>query len=195
MSMSLPNPQVDFYFRKSQKWPQELETLRALLLGCGLSEELKWGVPCYTSQHRNVVLLHQFKEYCAVLFPKGVLLADPHKLLVQQTANSQTARQLRFTSVGEITALAPVLQAYVAEATEKAGLRVDFKPSTEFTIPAEFQEKLDETPALKTAFQALTPGRQRAYLLHFAAPKQAQTRQARVEKCVQRIFDGQGLND
>jgi uncharacterized protein YdeI (YjbR/CyaY-like superfamily) len=191
------NPKVDFYFDKDKKWQQELEQLRMIILDCGLTEELKWGVPCYTFQRNNIVLIHTFKEYCAILFFKGVLLNDANGILVQQTENVQAARQIRFTNVREIVEMLPTLKAYIYEAieVEKAGLKVDFKKTGEFTVPEEFQNKLDEIPALKTAFDALTPGRQKAYLLHFAAPKQSKTREARVEKCMQQILEGQGLND
>ena len=191
------NPKVDFYFNKAQKWQQELEQLRMIILDCGLTEELKWGVPCYTFHGDNIVLIHTFKEYCAILFFKGVLLNDANGILVQQTENVQAARQIRFTNVREIVQMLPTLKAYIYEAieVEKAGLKVDFKKTAEFTVPEEFQNKLDEMAALKTAFDALTPGRQKAYLLHFAAPKQSKTREARVEKCMQQILEGQGLND
>lgn len=191
------NPKVDFYFNNGKKWQQELEQLRMIILNCGLTEELKWGVPCYTFQGDNIVLIHTFKEYCAILFFKGALLNDANGILVQQTENVQAARQIRFTNVGEIVETLPTLKAYVYEAVEveRAGLKVDFKKTAEFTVAEELQNKLDEMPALKTAFNALTPGRQKAYLLHFAAPKQSKTRQARVEKCMQQILEGQGLND
>ncbi|MES2734424.1 MAG: YdeI family protein [Bacteroidota bacterium] len=191
------NPKVDFYFSKTQKWQQELEHLRMLVLDCGLTEELKWGVPCYTFQKSNLVLIHVFKEYCALLFVKGALLNDANGILIQQTENTQAARQIRFTHVGEIVEMKPILKAYIYEAieVEKAGLKVNFKKNTEFIIPEEFQQKLDEIPALKTAFDTLTPGRQRAYLLYFSAPKQAKTRESRVEKCMQQILQGKGLND
>lgn len=191
------NPKVDFYFNNGKKWQQELEQLRMIILNCGLTEELKWGVPCYTFQGVNIVLIHTFKEYCAILFFKGALLNDANGILVQQTENVQAARQIRFTNVGEIVETLPILKAYIYEAieVEKAGLKVDFKKTAEFTVAEEFQNKLDEMPALKIAFNALTPGRQKAYLLHFAAPKQSKTREARVEKCMQQILEGQGLND
>ena len=191
------NPKVDFYFNKGKKWQQELEQLRMIILDCGLNEELKWRVPCYTFHGDNIVLIHTFKEYCAILFFKGVLLNDAKGILVQQTKNVQAARQIRFTNVREIVEMLPTLKAYIYEAieVEKAGLKVDFKKTAEFTVPEEFQNKLDEMAALKTAFDALTPGRQKAYLLHFAAPKQSKTREARVEKCMQQILEGQGLND
>src|SRR5258705_3857648 len=173
------NPKVDWYFSKNKKWQEEIETLRTLVLDCGLNEELKWGCPCYTFQKRNIVLIHVFKEYCALLFFKGVLLKDADGILVQQTRNVQAARQIRFTNVREIVKLKPILKAYVHEAieVEKAGLKVDLKKSTEFIMPEEFQNKLDKTPALKTAFHELTQGRQIANLLHFSAPKQSKTRE------------------
>lgn len=191
------NPKVDFYFSKAKRWQEELEKLRIIVLECGLTEELKWGVPCYTFQNRNVVLLHVFKEYCALLFFKGALLKDPNGILIQQTKNVQAARQIRFTNVRGIVKMKPILKAYIREAVEveKAGLKVSFRKTTEFIIPEEFQNELDRSPALKTAFDALTPGRQRAYILHFSAPKQSRTREARVEKCMQQILNGRGLND
>ncbi|MDO7847550.1 DUF1801 domain-containing protein [Hymenobacter sp. M29] len=197
MEASSTNPKVDFYFNKAEKWQAELEILRTIVLDCGLSEELKWGVPCYTFQDSNVVLIHAFKGYCAVLFPKGALLKDPNGILIQQTENTQAARQIRFTGLQEIADREFSIKAYIREAIEieKAGLKVPLKDASELQIPAEFQQKLEETPALTTAFRALTPGRQRAYLLHFAAPKQAQTRAARVEKCTPQILKGKGLNE
>ena len=191
------NPKVDWYFTKSEKWQAELEQLRAIALDCGLTEELKWGCPCYALQKSNIVLIHEFKEYCAFLFFKGALLNDANGLLIQQTENVQAARQIRFTSVKQIIEKADILKAYIFEAieVEKAGLKVALKKPTEFKIAEEFQNKMAELPALKTAFEALTPGRQRAYLLHFAAPKQAKTRESRVENCVEQIFNGKGLND
>ncbi len=191
------NPKVDFFFSKAKNWQEELEQLRMIVLNCGLTEELKWGVPCYTFEKRNIVLIHGFKEYCALLFFKGALLNDAKGILIQQTKNVQAARQIRFTSVREIVKLKPILKAYIYEAieVEKAGLKVNFKKTTEFKIPEDFQNKLDEIPALKTAFDALTPGRQRAYNLYFSAPKQSKTRESRVEKCMQQILNGKGLND
>lgn len=190
------NPKVDFYFSKA-RWQKELEQLRTIVLDCGLNEELKWGVPCYTFQKRNIVLIHIFKEYCALLFFKGSLLNDTNGILIQQTENVQVARQIRFTNVREITKMATTLKAYIYEAieVEKAGLKGNFKKSSEFIIPEEFQKKLNKSAALKTAFNALTPGRQRAYILYFSAPKQSKTREARVEKCKQQILNGKGLND
>src|SRR6266496_3351542 len=191
------NPKVDWFFDKATKWQKEYEKLRAILLDCGLTEELKWGCPCYMFEKRNIVLIHGFKEYCALLFFKGVLLNDANGILIQQTENVQTARQIRFTNLKEIVKMKPILKAYIYEAieVEKAGLKVNFKKTTEFIIPEEFQDKLDEIPALKTAFDALTPGRQRAYVLYFSAPKQSKTREARVGKCMQQILSGKGLND
>jgi uncharacterized protein YdeI (YjbR/CyaY-like superfamily) len=195
--MNSSNPKVDFYFNKSKKWRAELERLRTIILDCGLTEELKWGCPCYTFEKRNIVLIHGFKEYCALLFFKGALLNDANGILIQQTENVQAARQIRFTKVREIVKLKPILKAYINEAieVEKAGLKVHFKKATEFKLPEEFQNKLNEIPGLKTAFHALTPGRQRAYILYFSAPKQSRTREARVEKCLPQILIGKGLND
>src|SRR5947199_860775 len=191
------NPKVDEYLRKAKKWQKEFEKLRAIVLDCGLTEELKWGKPCYSFQESNIVLIHGFKEYCALLFMKGALLKDPKGILVQQTENVQAARQIRFTNVREIVEMEPVLKAYIKEAikVEKAGLEVNYKKTSEFVIPEEFQNRLDESPALKTAFAALTPARQRGYILYFSVAKQSKTREARVEKCVQPILDGKGLND
>lgn len=191
------NPKVDFYFNKAKKWQEELEQLRTFVLDCGLTEELKWGVPCYTFEKRNIVLIHVFKEYCALLFFKGALLNDANGILIQQTKNVQAARQIRFTSVREIVKMKPILKAYIYEAieVEKAGLKVNLKKTTEFTIPEEFQNKLDKIPILKAAFDALTPGRQRAYILYFSAPKQSKTRESRIEKCMQQILNGKGLNE
>lgn len=194
---SMMNPKVDFYFDKSTRWQEEVRALRTIVLDCGLTEELKWGVPCYTFQNSNVVLIHDFKEYCALLFVKGSLLQDPQGILIQQTENVQAARQVRFTHIREIVAIGPTLKACIYEAieVEKAGLKVSLKKTNEYPIPEEFQARLDNTPGLKTAFGALTPGRQRAYILHFSAPKQAKTRTARVEKYVPHILSGKGLND
>jgi uncharacterized protein YdeI (YjbR/CyaY-like superfamily) len=191
------NPKVDKYLRKAKKWQKEFEKLRMICLDCGLTEELKWGHPCYTSQKSNIVLIHGFKEYCALLFFKGALLKDPKGILIQQTKNVQAARQIRFTNVRAIVEMEPILKAYIHEAIEvdKAGLEVSYKRTSEFKMPEEFQRKLDEMPALKTAFEALTPGRQRGYLLYFSAPKQSKTRGSRVEKCLQQILNGKGLND
>lgn len=195
--MNRTNPKVDFYFSKAKKWREELEKLRRILLDCALTEELKWGCPCYTFQNSNIVLIHVFKEYCALLFFKGALLKDANGILVQQTKNVQAARQTRFTSVREITEMKTTLKAYVHEAieVEKAGLKVKLKKTTEFETPEEFQNKLDDIPALRTAFDALTPGRQRAYILYFSAPKQSKTRESRIEKCMRLILNGKGLDD
>jgi uncharacterized protein YdeI (YjbR/CyaY-like superfamily) len=195
--MNSMNPKVDWYFNKTEKWQKEIKKLRTIILDCQLTEELKWGVPCYTFQKSNIVLIHVFKEYCAILFIKGVLLRDVHSLLIQQTENVQAARQIRFTNVREIVELEPILKAYVREAieVEKAGLKVNYKKATEFIIPEEFITKLEEVPGLQDAFDALTPGRQRAYILYFSAPKQSKTRESRVEKCMQQILNGKGLND
>ena len=190
------NPSVDFYFKKD-KWQKELEQLRMIVLDCGLVEELKWGVPCYMFQKANIVLIHVFKEYCALLFFKGALLKNTNGILIQQTQHVQAARQIRFTNVREIVKLERILKAHIYEAieVEKAGLKVNLKKTTEFNIPEEFQNKLDKTPTLKTAFKALTPGRQRAYLLYFSAPKQSKTRESRIVKYMQQILKGKGLND
>jgi len=195
--MNKMNPKVDFFFNKAGKWQGEYEKLRTIVLDCGLTEALKWGVPCYTLQESNVVLIHGFKEYCALLFHKGALLADPEGILIQQTANVQSARQIRFTSVQQIVEMEATLKAYIVEAiaAEKAGLEVEFKQTEDFPMVEEFIDKLEEVPALQDAFEALTPGRQRGYLLHFAAAKQAKTRLSRIEKCIPKIFDGKGLND
>lgn len=191
------NPTVDFYFDKAKKWQEEFEQLRTIVLDCGLSEELKWGCPCYTSGKSNIVLIHGFKEYCALLFFKGALLKDTAGILIQQTENVQSARQVRFTDVKEIVKLKTRLKAYIHEAVEveKAGLKVTLKKTSEYEIPQEFKNKLNKTPTLKTAFYALTPGRQRAYLFYFSQAKQSATRMARVEKCIPQILAGKGLDD
>ena len=195
--MNRMNPKVDFYFNKAKKWQEEIERLRMIVLDCGLTEELKWGVPCYTFQKSNIVLIHVFKEYCALLFFKGALLNDAKGILIQQTKNVQAARQIRFTNVREIVKMQSILKAYIHEAieVEKAGLKVPPKKTKEFDIPEEFQNKLNKNPALKKAFSVLTPGRQRAYLLYFSQPKQSKTREARVEKFIPQILNGKGLND
>jgi len=191
------NSKVDWFFNKATKWQEEYERLRVIALDCGLTEELKWGCPCYTLNGQNIVLIHGFKEYCACLFFKGALLNDSHGVLIQQTKDVQSARQVRFKNVVEIEELAPVLKAYIFEAieVEKAGLKVELKTTADFDIPAEFQSKLDRIPALKTAFEALTPGRQRGYLFYFNQAKQSKTRDARVEKCIPKILDGKGMED
>jgi len=195
--MNETNPKVDFYFNKAEKWKQEVAKLRTIALGCGLTEELKWGCPCYALGKSNIVLIHDFKEYCAFLFFKGVLLNDAQSILIQQTENVQVARQARFTSVQQIVELEATLKAYIYEAieVEKAGLKPELKKTTEFPMADEFQEKLDAIHALKTAFEALTPGRQRGYLLYFSAAKQAKTREERVEKYIPKILSGKGLED
>ncbi len=191
------NPKVDVFLSKAKKWRKEFEKLRMIILDCPLTEELKWGVPCYTFQKKNVVLIHGFKEYCSILFVKGALLNDANGVLIQQTENVQAARQIRFTNVREIARMEPILKAYIHEAIEieKAGLKVNFKKTSEFIVPEEFQNKLDGIPALKTAFDALTSGRQRAYIFYFSQPKQSKTRASRVQKCMRQILDGKGLND
>ncbi len=191
------NPKVDAYLSKAKKWKEEFEALRMIALDCQLTEELKWGVPCYTFQDSNVMLIHGFKEYCALLFFKGALLKDAKRILITQTENTQAARQIRFTNVEEIIKMKSVLKSYIAEAikVEKSGLKVPFKKTAEFAMPDEFKNKLDTIPALKTAFESLTPGRQRAYLLHFSSAKQSKTREARIEKCMPQILNGKGLDD
>jgi len=195
--MTGKNPKVDALLRRATKWKEEFETLRTIVLDCQLTEEVKWYQPCYTFQKRNIVLIHGFKEYCALLFFKGVLLKDPKRILIQQTENVQAGRQIRFTNVREIIKLKPDLQVYIREAieVEKAGLKVKLRKTADFKIPEEFNKKLDELPALKTAFEALTPGRQRGYIFHFAQAKQSKTREARIERCMQQIFQGRGLDD
>ncbi|WP_281231761.1 YdeI/OmpD-associated family protein [Flavobacterium gelatinilyticum] len=197
MSSNSANPKVDFYFDKADKWQKELEQLRIIALDCQLTEELKWGSPCYTLGNRNIVLIHAFKEYCAFLFFKGALLKDTDNILIQQSENVQAARQIRFLGLQEIVDLKAVLKTYIYQAIEieKAGLKVELKKTNEFPVSDEFQNKLDEMPDLKKAFYDLTPGRQRAYLLHFSQPKQSKTREARVEKSISDILKGKGLND
>jgi uncharacterized protein YdeI (YjbR/CyaY-like superfamily) len=191
------NPKVDAYLSKAKAWREEMTALRAIALDCQLTEEFKWGHPCYALEKSNIVLIHAFKEYCAFLFFKGALLKDAKGILVQQTENVQVARQIRFTNEREITKMEATLKAYIREAikVEKSGLKVELKKTEEFGVAEEFQYQLDRDPALRNAFAALTPGRQRAYLLHFSAPKQSKTRESRVEKCIPLIFDGMGLND
>ncbi|TKK68979.1 hypothetical protein FC093_09820 [Ilyomonas limi] len=191
------NPKVDWFFNKETNWQEEYATLRTIVLDCGLTEELKWGVPCYTFQKSNIVLIHGFKEYCALLFHKGALLADGHNILIQQTEYVQAARQIRFKNLAEIEEKATILKAYIYEAmeVEKAGLKVAFKKTTEYNIPEEFQKRLDENKALKTAFERLTPGRQRGYLLYFSQPKQPKTRMLRIEKSIAQMLAGKGLDD
>ena len=191
------NPELDFFYNKDGKWQDAYKQLRMIVLDCGLSEELKWGKPCYTYKHTNIVLIHGFKEYCALLFHKGALLKDTNGILVQQTENVQAARQIRFTNVEEIAGMEATLKAYIFEAieVEKSGLKIDFKKTKEYKVPKEFEDILKEIPELKTAFESLTPGRQRGYLLHFSQPKQSTTRISRIEKCMEQILNGKGLND
>jgi uncharacterized protein YdeI (YjbR/CyaY-like superfamily) len=195
--MNIMNPKVDGYLRRAKKWQEEMEKLRRIILDCQLTEELKWGKPCYTFQKTNIVLIVGFKEYCALIFCKGALLNDAHGLLIKPGENTQAGRQIRLTNVREIVEMEPILKAYIYEAmeAEKAGLKVNFTKNTELIFPEEFQNKLDEIPALKTAFDALTPGRQRAYHLYFSAAKQSKTRESRVEKCLPQILNGKGLDD
>ena len=195
--MNAMNPKVDAFINRAAQWQEEFRELRKIILDCGLVEELKWGVPSYTFEEKNVVLIHGFKEYCAILFVKGVLLKDTLSILIQQTENVQSARQIRFTDASEIVEMENVLKAYIKEAieVEKAGLKVKLKNTSEYFIPEELQNKLDEIPALKTAFEALTPGRQRAYIYFISQPKQSKTRELRVEKYIPQILAGKGLND
>jgi uncharacterized protein YdeI (YjbR/CyaY-like superfamily) len=190
------NTKADFYFNKG-KWQKETQQLRKIVLDCDLKEELKWGCPCYTFEGKNIVLIHVFKEYFALLFFKGALLNDPEKILIQQTENVQSARQIRFTNLQEIVKMAQVIKAYIYQAVEveEAGLKVPLKKTKDFTVPEELQDKLNEMPSLKTAFEALTPGRQRGYIFYFSQPKQSKTREARVEKYLPKILDGKGLDD
>ncbi|MGR6761137.1 YdeI/OmpD-associated family protein [Paenibacillus sp. T2-29] len=191
------NPKVDAYLDKVKKWKAEMEKLRAIMLDCQLTEELKWGKPCYMFQNSNIAIIQGFKEHCALMFFKGALLKDPNGILIKPGEDTQAGRQIRFTNVEGIVEMEAILKDYINEAieVEKAGLKVDFKKNTELIFPEEFQAKLDEDPALKTAFAALTPGRQRAYVMHFSAPKQSKTRESRIEKCMQDILNGKGLND
>ena len=197
MKKSEMNPKVDRFFSQAKKWREEMEALREIVLACEVTEELKWGKPCYTVDDKNVVIIHEFKEYCALLFCKGALLKDPKGILIQQTENVQAGRQIRFTSLPGIGKLAPVLKAYIKEAiaVEKAGLEVKYKKTSDFPVVEEFQEALNGDGALRKAFAGLTPGRQRGYLLYFAAAKQSKTREARIEKCTPLIFEGKGWNE
>ena len=197
MSMNKMNPKVDWYFTKAKKWQDEIVKLRTIILDCGLTEELKWGCPCYAYQNNNIVLIHVFKDYCAVLFMKGALLNDAENILVQQTKNVQSARQIRFTNIREIIEQQAVLKAYVHEAieVEKAGLKVEFKKTAAFDMPEEFKNKLNKIATLKTAFHSLTPGRQRGYLLYFSSAKQSKTREARIAKYIPQILKGKGIDD
>jgi uncharacterized protein YdeI (YjbR/CyaY-like superfamily) len=191
------NPKVDEFLSKAKKWQEEMKQLRMIILDCGLTEELKWRQPCYTFQESNIAIIGGFKEYCALMFFKGALLKDPNNILIRQTENVQASRQIRFTNVQEIIEMKAILKSYIYEAieVEKTGLEIDFKETREFVIPEEFQKKLNENTLLKTAFEALTPGRQRAYILYFSAPKQSKTRESRIEKYVKQILNGKGLND
>jgi uncharacterized protein YdeI (YjbR/CyaY-like superfamily) len=191
------NPKVDFYFNKGKKWQEEVNKLRMIVLDCGLEEELKWGNPCYTFQKKNIVLIHVFKEYCALLFFKGALLHDTEGILIRQTENVQVPRQVRFTNLRDIVKKEAALKAYIYQAieVERAGLKAPLKKTAEYSMPEEFQKRLNKTAGLKTAFKALTPGRQRAYLLYFSAPKLAKTRESRVEKYTRQILRGKGLDD
>jgi uncharacterized protein YdeI (YjbR/CyaY-like superfamily) len=197
MKKGATNPKVDEFLSETEKWREEFLKLRTVVLDCGLTEELKWGVPCYTFQGRNVVLIHGFKEYCAILFFKGALLSDARGILMRQTENVQASRQIRFKNAREICEMEEALKAYINEAIEieRSGREVEFKKSTEYEIPEEFQKRLEGDPHLKAAFEALTPGRQRAYILYFSEPKQSKTRESRIEKCAPKILGGKGLND
>jgi len=191
------NPKLDWFFSKAGKWQKEFELLRTIILGCDLKEELKWGQPCYSFEKSNIVLIHGFKEYCALLFFKGVLLKDPKNILIQQTANVQAARQVRFSNIQEIVKMKTTFKKYIYEAieVEEAGVKVPLKKTSAFKIPEEFQNALERTPGLKKAFYALTPGRQRGYLLYFSSAKQSKTREGRIEKYRKKILDGKGLDD
>lgn len=191
------NPKVNFFFENAGQWQEEFEKLRTIALSTELTEDLKWGCPCYTYEGKNIFLIHGFKEYCALLFFKGALMKDPDHLLIQQSKNVQAARQIRFTEAAQISGLEQVLRSYMFEAVEieESGAKVEMKKTKEFEMAEEFRNKLDQNPALQEAFKALTPGRQRAYLLHFSSAKQAKTREARIEKCIPQIMDGMGLND
>lgn len=191
------NPKVDWFFNETSKWKEAYSELRALVLDCKLAEELKWGCPCYTNGKSNIVLIHGFKDYCALLFMQGALLKDPKKILVQQTKNVQSARQIRFKNIDEILKNGSTIKLYIKEAIEldKAGLKVELKKTAEYKMPEEFKNVLDDMPELYTAFNALSPGRQKGYLLYFSAPKQVKTKKARIEKYLQHILDGKGLDD
>ncbi len=195
--MNATNPKLDWFFDKETKWQKEFEKLRTIILDCGLDEELKWGQACYTFEGRNIVLIHGFKEYCALLFFKGALLKDPNGILIQQTENVQSGRQIRFTNVKEIAKMERMLKTYIYEAieVERAGLKVKLKKTSEFKVPDEFQNKLNKSKSLKTAFNALSPGRQRGYLFYFSQPKLSKTRVSRIEKYIPQILNGKGLND
>ena len=191
------NPKLNSFFNKATKWQEEYEILRTFVLDCGLTEDLKWGVPCYSFQNSNVVLIHGFKDYCALLFHKGVLLNDTNNILIQQTEHVQSARQIRFANLHEIIDLKPTIKAYIFEAieVEKAGLEVKMKKTSEFKMPEEFKKALENNSDLESAFKTLTPGRQRGYLIHFSQAKQSKTRESRIEKCIPNILNGKGLSD
>jgi uncharacterized protein YdeI (YjbR/CyaY-like superfamily) len=191
------NPKVDWFFDKSTKWQEAYQELRELALSFELTEELKWGCPCYTIGKSNIFLIHGFKDYCALLFMQGALLKDKKNILIQQTENVQSARQIRFANIEEILKNKSTIKSYIKEAIQldKAGLKVELKKTTEFKMPDEFQSALNEMSELKTAFEALTPGRQRGYLLYFSSAKQSKTRNERVEKYIPKILDGKGLDD
>ena len=191
------NPKVDEYLEKSKTWREELAKLRAIILDCHLTEDLKWGKPCYTVQNSNTILIIPLKDHCALMFCKGALLKDASHILTKPGENTQGGRWIKFAGITEIAATETILKAYIQEAVEveKSGLEIKYKETSEYAVPIEFQNKLNEHPALNTAFDKLTPGRQRAYILNFSAPKQSKTRDSRVEKCMQRILDGKGLND
>jgi uncharacterized protein YdeI (YjbR/CyaY-like superfamily) len=197
MTKSKMNPKADSFFREAEQWRKEFERLRIICLDSGLTEELKWGKPCYSLGNANIVLIHGFKEYCALLIFKGVLLKDPKGILIQQTENVQAGRQIRFANLRQIAEMEATLKDYIQEAieVEQAGLKVPMKKTSEFKMPEEFRNKLAKNPALKKAFAALTPGRQRAYLLYFSSAKQSQTRESRIEKCTPQILKGKGLDD
>jgi uncharacterized protein YdeI (YjbR/CyaY-like superfamily) len=197
MGKSKPNPKFDFYFNRPSKWQAEMRKLRTIVLSTGLTEELKWGVPCYTLDGQNIVLIHEFKEYCALLFMKGALMKDPQKILIQQTKNVQAGRHIRFTDIGEIIDMEDTLKAYIRDAieVERAGLKVKLKETSEYEMPEEFAAKLAKDKKLKAAYDALTPGRQRGYLFYFAAAKQSKTREARIDKYTPMILKGKGIND
>ena len=196
-TLKIMNPKVDWFFNKTTKWQEAYSELRILVLECGLSEELKWGCPCYTFEKNNIVLIHGFKDYCALLFMQGALLKDPNNILVQQTENVQSARQIRFKNLEEILNNKSIIKSYIDEAIaiDKAGLSVELKKTPDYKIPVEFQKVLNDMPELNNAFKALTPGRQRGYLLYFSSAKQSKTREARIEKYVQQILNGKGLDD
>jgi uncharacterized protein YdeI (YjbR/CyaY-like superfamily) len=197
MRQATKNPKVDALIARSESWVEEFGALREIVLQCPLTEEIKWGQACYSSEGKNIVLIHGFKDYCALLFMKGALMKDPHKLLIQQTENMQSGRQIRFTGLNDILAARAVLKSYIEDAiaVEKAGLKVEKKATVDFPYPEEFLQILEERPKLQAAFEALTPGRQRAYLLYFAGAKQSKTRLARIDKCAPAILAGKGLDD